>query len=137
MEKIDSLRIIIKEIAESKKFDEKWFIFSIVVKSEYIQAMIKKFKDDVYKNVKDELRKSYPPYTDSFFTDIVTPPGLFLSLSRPNSEQNPIENWYKHRSLWDRHFARQKEVGPKFYRFLEERKESDDHPFLFIHCNIS
>lgn len=36
--------------------------------------MIEKFGEDVNKNVTDELRKSYPPYSDSFILNVIKPP---------------------------------------------------------------
>lgn len=89
---IDALRIIINEIAESKKIFDTGFILGILKQSKYLEVMREKFEEDVNRAIAEELKRSYPPYADSFILNVLKPPlkDIFFSRSAPKG----LELWY-------------------------------------------
>jgi len=90
---LDALKTIIREMAEGKKIYDTGFILGLFRISKYKMAMIEKFKEeDVNESTLDELRKSYPPYSDPFITNVINPPLEKMTCIRPSPEG--LELWY-------------------------------------------
>jgi hypothetical protein len=89
---IDTLRIIITEVAKRKNIYDTGFILEIIKRSRYIDAMKERFREDVKKTIVEELRRSYPPYADSFIMDVIKPPlnEMFFCVPAPRG----LQLWY-------------------------------------------
>ncbi|MFZ3147774.1 MAG: hypothetical protein WA137_01890 [Methanothrix sp.] len=70
---LNGLKIIMREIATSKKVFDTGFILEIIENSKYIEAMRKIFGEELNECVEEELRKNYPPYSDPFFVRRIEP----------------------------------------------------------------
>jgi len=68
---LDSLKIMIREIARGTKVWDTGFVLQITIKSKYIKSMREKFREDLTKTIADELRESYPPYVDPRFKSLL------------------------------------------------------------------
>lgn len=64
---LETLRTIIREL-KGKKYPhiDAGFVLNIISRSKYLEVMINKFGEDVYKNAKDELNESFS-FTQSDF----------------------------------------------------------------------
>ena len=90
--KLDILKTLIKEIAESTRFYETSFILFILKESKYICAMKEGFGDEVNKTIAEELGNSYPPFSDTFIKNVINPPleKVYACRSSPKG----LELWY-------------------------------------------
>jgi predicted transcriptional regulator len=71
--KLNELKIIIREIVKTNKVYDAGFVLGIMRKSKYLEFMQERFKSDLRKNMMDELRNSYPPFKDPFFINVIEP----------------------------------------------------------------
>jgi hypothetical protein len=87
---LDGFKVLIKEIAETKKPYNSGFLLEIIDGSKYLRMMKEHFKEDLVKIINGELRKTDSPYSDPFFANVVEPElveELFCNLERfSNSE---------------------------------------------------
>ena len=88
---LNALKTVIREIAGSKLIYDTGFILELFRVSKYKEAMVEKFKEDVNKSTLEELRKSYPPYSDPFIQEVIMPPSMHIVFSKESTE---LELWY-------------------------------------------
>jgi hypothetical protein len=97
---LDSLRIMIKEIAETR-INEKWYIFEIFSKSNYLESMRTEFgRGNVDETIQDQLLESYDvPFPE--IMEIIRPTKKYAMMA-PVPEAEPIRYWYecRWRSFW-------------------------------------
>jgi hypothetical protein len=93
---LNELKIMIREIVKTTKSYDAGFILGIIRESKYIASMQEKFKEDLKKNIMDELRNSYPPLTDPFFVKVIEPSIDVENLAIPYMRPQPsiMERWY-------------------------------------------
>ena len=97
---INGFKILINEISDACRLYDAGFVLEVIKKSKYIKFMKEVFKEDIDRNMDNELRRRYSPFLDPFFVNVIEPEleeELFCNLERklertPTSE---IQVWYK------------------------------------------
>ena len=91
-ESLETLRIIIREL-KGKKYPQidAGFVLNIISRSKYIEEMIQKFGEDVYKSAIDELNKNFVFAKDDFYMNWIA--NLFpRNLSDFKNKQQTIDS---------------------------------------------
>lgn len=94
---INDFRILIREIATSRRPYDTGFLLKIIDNSKYLKSMKEKYNEELKDIINDELKKSNTPLADVFFVDKIMPEleeELFYAanLELPPSE---IKEWHK------------------------------------------
>jgi predicted transcriptional regulator len=84
---LENIKILIKEIVESKKIHETYFVFRVMMASKYINSMKEKFGEKVKELMIEELSKSYIDLKEFFIFDIINPSFLIDDL---NNAHHPM-----------------------------------------------
>jgi predicted transcriptional regulator len=82
---LEAFKILIREIAETRRPYDTGFLLEIIDNSKYLRSMKWQFKEDLNVIINEELSKSDSPYSDPFFTKVIEPEleeKLFCNLER-------------------------------------------------------
>ena len=102
--KLNELKIMIREIVKTNKGYDAGFVLGIIRQSKYLEFMQEQFKEDLKKNIMDELRNSYPPLTDPFFVKVIGPSLDMEKIACPvmSFKISEMERWYsRYERDWD------------------------------------
>lgn len=86
---IDALKTLVGEIVHPNPVYESWFVFDIFRRSNYLESMRQKFKDDVDRSIVAVLRKKYPAYKNGFLK-------ILLDINSSLGLEPPVEPEHYH-----------------------------------------
>ena len=95
---INDFRILIREIAASRRPYDTGFLLEIIDNSKYLKSMKEKYNEELRDIINDELKKSNTPLADVFFVDKIMPEleeELFYAPKKVRYLPSEIMKWYK------------------------------------------